>query len=174
MYDDKYKEEDIVNGVSEKERTVIEVMIIMNSINADLKFTTEQESDFENGRLPTLSFEIWSDHSGIRHSYYEKPMRTQILTHCKSSQSEQSRFSILVKKLSRRLEVVDERIPIDEKIGIVDHFTTQLVNSGYDQKKCKEIIISGLKGVQRKMERRKRSGKLYRSGLDSLEERIQK
>ena len=37
-------------------------------------------SDFQNGRLPTLAFEIWSTKEGIRHSYYEKPMRNQVLT----------------------------------------------------------------------------------------------
>ena len=60
----------------------------MNDINEDLNFTTETEEDFENRRLPTLSFEIWCGENGIRHSYYEKPMRSQILTMDRSSQAE--------------------------------------------------------------------------------------
>ena len=69
---------------------------------------------------------------------------------------------------------MDENVDIEEKVKIVDHFTSQLVNSDYDHNKSKDIVISGLKGVKRKMERRKEAGKLYRSGADSLQERIEK
>ena len=44
----------------------------MNAINPDLEFTIEKEKDFENERLPTLGFELWSEKERIRHSYYEK------------------------------------------------------------------------------------------------------
>ena len=46
---------------SKKELTCTEVSKLMNDINEDLKFTTETEEEFENRRLPTLSFEIWCD-----------------------------------------------------------------------------------------------------------------
>ena len=59
---------------SKKELTCTEVSKLMNDINEDLKFTTETEEEFKNRRLPTLSFEIWCDEDGIRHSYFEKPM----------------------------------------------------------------------------------------------------
>ena len=81
----------------------------MNSISEDLQFTSETENDFENKRLPTLAFQIWSDKEGIRHSYFEKSMRSQILTMKKSSQSEHSKCSILVNELIRRFEVLDCR-----------------------------------------------------------------
>ena len=62
----------------------------MNSISPDLMFTTETENDFANKRLPTLSFQLWSDRTGLRHSNFEKDMRCQVLTIRLSSQSEQS------------------------------------------------------------------------------------
>ena len=62
--DIKWAEDDKENDISREERTVIEIRKIMNSINEDLKFTTELESEFESGRLPTLSFEMWSDKMG--------------------------------------------------------------------------------------------------------------
>ena len=52
----------------------------MNSINPDLEFTIEIEGDFENKRLPTLRFEIWSTKEKIRHSYCKKGMRSKVLT----------------------------------------------------------------------------------------------
>ena len=132
-----------------------EITKAMNCMNNDLKFTTEREIDFESGRLPTLSFEMWSEKTGIKHSYYEKPMHSQILTHKRSSQSEKSKYSILVNELTRRFEVLDESIDLSEKVKIIDHFTKQLVNSGYDHRQSKDILISSLKGVAKKMEKRK-------------------
>ena len=70
--------EDLENEISREDRTVKEVLKMMNCINGDLKFTAELETDFESKRLPTLSFELWSEKGGLRHSYYEKPMRAQI------------------------------------------------------------------------------------------------
>ena len=122
----------------------------MNSINKDLKFTTEVESDFEKLRLPTLSFELWSEESGIRHSYFEKGMRSQVLTMQRSSQAETSKFSILVNELVRRFEVMDDEVEINEEIEIIDHFSKQLRNSGYEYKQARDIVQSALKGIIRK------------------------
>ena len=67
-------------------RTEIENLIY--DINEDIRFTTEVKKDFDNKKLPTLSFEIWCGKDGIRHSYFEKPIRFQILTMSRSSQAE--------------------------------------------------------------------------------------
>ena len=74
----EFEKEDQDRGVSRKEVTKREIEKMMNDINEDLEFTTEMETDFENGRLPTLSFEMWCEKDGIHHSYYEKPMRSQV------------------------------------------------------------------------------------------------
>ena len=63
----------------------------MNYVNTDVKFTTETERDFDKECLPALSFEILSTLEGVRHSYFEKSMRSQILTQKFSRQSEQSK-----------------------------------------------------------------------------------
>ena len=72
------------------------------------------------------------------------------------------------------LRMPDESISLNQRVETVDHFTSLLVNSGYDLSLSKEIIISGIIGVKRKLERRKLKGKQYRSGKISLLERIRK
>ena len=89
VYDEKWVRED--EQLSDKERTMREILKAMNCVNEDLRFTMEHESDFQNGRLPTLAFEIWSTKEGIRLSYYENPMRNQVLTMKRSSMSENSK-----------------------------------------------------------------------------------
>ena len=69
---DEWLKEDIESNESALKRTEREVAKAMNCISPDLVFTTETEYDFDNKRLPTLSFQMWSEREGIRHSYYEK------------------------------------------------------------------------------------------------------
>ena len=113
---------------------------------------------------------MWSDEIRLRHSFYEKDMRSQGLTQKDSSQSEQSKYSILVNELCRRFEVLDNKIMIEEKIEIIDHYTQQLVNSGYSSDQIRDIIESSLKGVMRKETKRKDMSR-YKSARDTLEER---
>ena len=151
-----------------------EVGKLMNSINEDLKFTTESERDYENKRLPTLSFEMWSNMSGISHSYYEKSMRSQVLTTRRSSQPENSKFSILVNELNRRFEVMSTDIKIEEKIEVIEKFCQQLVNSGYDYPQVRNIVLSSLKGTLKKEKRLMKERKRYKSSKETLSDRIEK
>ena len=50
-------------GESENQKMARLCLTAMNSINPDLKFTTETQEDFPNERLPTLDFEIWMEHN---------------------------------------------------------------------------------------------------------------
>ena len=97
-----------------------------------------------------------------------------MLTMNKSSQSENSKFSILVNELFRRFDMMDKKIEKDERIEIVDHFTHQLVNSGYNANQIKGIIISSLKGIMRKERRIAAGENKYRSAEESLVTRMNK
>ena len=174
VVEDKEKE-DKENNINRQELTRNEMLKAMNSVNTDLQFTMEICSDFEGERLPTLSFSIWQANDGLKHTYFEKTMRNQILLMERTSMSRQSLYSILSNELNRRLEVLDEKISKEEMVEVVDKFIQQLVNSEFKPKQIREIVISGLTGYSRKEERRKRLGKpKYRSGKDSLETRVEK
>ena len=67
----------------------------MNSINENLKFTTEAPEDFEKNRLPTLDFVIWMVRGLLYHSYYEKSMRMQYTIMQRTAMSEHQKMSIL-------------------------------------------------------------------------------
>ena len=128
-----------------------------------------------NRRLPTLGFELWSEKDRIRHSYYEKEMRNQVLTEKRSSQSENQKFAILTNELNRRLQMMDENITEKEQVEKINHFTQQLINSGYQWGQTRDIIVSSLKGFMKKEMRRKESGEIrYRKAEETLEERIRR
>ena len=157
-YKAEWEEED--SGIEDDDRIAGEYLKAMNSINPDLEFTVEKEKDFENNRLPTLGFELWSTREKIRHSYYEKSMRSQVLTEKRSSQSENQKFAILTNEMNRRLQMMDEDISIEEKVEKIDHFTQQLVNSGYNWGQIREVIVSSLKGFLKKELKRKEEKKI--------------
>ena len=65
-----------------------------------------------------------------------------------------------------------ETVGQEERDQIIDHFTQQLVNSDFGREQVYEIISSGLKGYENKVERRRRNKeKFYRLGTETLEER---
>ena len=65
----------------------------------------------------------------------------------RSSMSENSKNAILTNELNRRFLMMDESIGVDEKIEKINHFTQQLINSGYKWSQIREIVISSLRSV---------------------------
>ena len=74
----------------------------------------------------------------------------------------------------RRFEVMDDKLEISEQVEVVDHFSSQLKNSGYSYKEAREITICALKGIIRKRENRKGETKRYKSSEETLETRLNK
>ena len=75
-----------------------------NSINPDLKFTTEISEDFPDSKLPTLDFKEWLLQNGhIMHTYFEKPMKNQVLLMKRSAMASKQKYQILSNELTRRL-----------------------------------------------------------------------
>ena len=139
-----------------------------------MTFTVEWAGEFSNSRLPTLDFSMWIEQGLIRHTYYEKEMRTQLLVMRDSSMAERQKMDILSNELVRRLSNIGGNIGQYEIDQVIDHFTQQLVNSGYLRKQVYEIISSGLKGYENKIERRKRAKEnFYRKGIEQRNIKVQ-
>ena len=69
------------------------------------------------------------------------------------------KINILSNDLNRRLSNINtERMPEEEQLIVVEKFTQQLVNSGYNRQECREIVVSGVKSWIRRHERRRKDG----------------
>ena len=149
----------------------------MEAINPDLKFTVEKEEEFEDNKIPTLDFKEWLLENGhLNHTYYEKPMKNQILLMKRSAMSTRQKYTILANELCRRLSNCNmEGNPIEEKIRIIEEFTRQIKNSGFKRAEAREIVVSGIKGWKSKHARRKEDGMpFYRSAKSTLAKRYKK
>ena len=175
VYSEENKIIDLERNVSREELTREEMIKTMNSVNPDLKFTMELVTDFEENRLPTLSFTMWPGERKIFHSYFEKSMKNQVLMMEKSSIGRQAMMSIMSNEMRRRLEVMDHELPTKEKIRVIDMYTAQLVNSGYNWKQIRDIVVSALLRFVRREKRKENEGRdRYYSGQQSLQKREMK
>ena len=121
-FSEKAFKEDTTRGISKEELTKEQILKAMNSVNKDLEFTMETHKDFIDGRLPTLSFSLWPGQRCIHHSYYEKEMRNQVLVMERTAMVKQSIMSIMCNELMRRLQVIDENLPLKETINVVEKY----------------------------------------------------
>ena len=168
--------EDMRLGEDHNTRMARVCMPIMNSVNPDLVFTVETPEEFEQTRLPTLDVKLWLERGEIRHTYFEKPMKTPFLLMKRSAMSQHQRCAILANELVRRLSNIDvENIPHSEVIKVIEQFTLQLKNSEYSCKEARGHVIDGIRGWKNKIERRKRDKmEFYRLAKNTLHSRVRK
>ena len=146
----------------------------MNSINADLRFTTEAPEDFPGDRLPTLDFMLWMVDGILYHTYFEKAMKNQLTVMQRSAMSEHQRMAILSNEMVRRLSNIHRDVVEEELTGVVEQYIKQLKTSGYGRKQTREIIVCGIVGWRRKLERRENEGKgQYLAAKDTLARRTE-
>jgi hypothetical protein len=144
----------------------------MNSVNVNLRFTTEAPEDFDNNRLPTLDFVIWMLAGLLYHTYYEKAMKNQLTVMQRSEMSENQKMAILSNELVRRVSNIHRDVLEEELEGVTEHYISQLKSSGYSRKQARETVVCGLVGWRRKMERREKKGqKQYMEANETLVKR---
>ena len=90
------------------------------------------------------------------------------------AQGEQQKMDILSNEMVRRLSNVCNQVEFAEKIGIIDHYTNELKNSGYSWTEAREAVSCGLQGFLNKCEGEVRlemdfTGRLGRHSAPELE-----
>ena len=154
----EWEREDEESNQSDNERTSKEIRKVMNSVYQNIQFTSEIPSDFENQRLPTLDFEMWLEKEGenkgkILHTFFEKPMSSKYCVMEKGAMPQNTKTSTLSQEIVRRMMNTSELVNQIERNQIIEKFIKKLRRSGYDEKQIRNIVESGLKGYQSKLER---------------------
>ena len=103
VFDEEQKKIDDSKNEPDNKRMARICLPAMNSVNQNLKFTTECPEDFERERLPTLDFVIWMVNGQLYHSYFEKAMRLQYTIMQRAAMSQHQKMAILGNELVRRL-----------------------------------------------------------------------
>ena len=173
--------EDVRLNENDDVRTAKLILEVLNSLEHDLKFTTEVVSDFPSMTLPTLDFQMWPQegtnnttgktYTSIKYKFYEKEMGSKLVMLETSAASWQSKVSSLTNEVTRRLLTTSEDLPDKEKMEILETYCTKLKRSGYNNRQVQDIIISGVVGYSR---RRELIGKPHREAWETAEAREMK
>ena len=177
LFKEEWKTEDDAMDQTDLKRMGVVCLEVMNSIEDDLTFTVETQEDFVNKRVQTLDFETWFDaqEGVVRHSFFEKEMRTPLVIMERSALGNQQKHSILANDLVRRLSNLDQSMGIADQVEVINKYTYKLKASGYSRDQAKEIVVSGLRGFKNKIRRRIREGQpFYRPARKTLSMRVRK
>ena len=142
-----------------------------------MSFTVELAEDFEDNKLPTLDCKLWFNEDwSLNHTYFEKPMKSQMKIPARSAMPDRQRMNILSNGLIRRLSNIKlEQAEEGEVVKVINQFTSQLRTSGYERKKSREIVVAGVTGWRKKIERRKEQGiGFYRGASSTIKQRMKK
>ena len=101
-------------------------------------------------------------------------MKNQQVIEKASAMGTKQKYCILANEVTRRLYNT-EYGEKEEAEEVLEKMTRQLKNSGWNRKESKEIIISGYRGWERRILRRKEEGgRVYRSAGNSLNTRARR
>ena len=141
----------------------------MMGIEEYLEFTMETGEEFEGGWLPTLDINLKVDQNNqILYKFFEKPTASKVALLENTALGENMKIQSLVNDCIRRMGNTSEKVELGIRLDVVDKYGQKLLNSGYSLAKVRGILISGLKGYERKLEAsREPGGKPYNQGASA-------
>ena len=146
-------------GMTPLKKTTFIMEGIMNSICSWLVLTMETEDMFVDRKLPTLDIKIWVTVDNIiLFTFFEKEMVSPMVLHKRSAMPEGIRRATLNQEMVRRMVNTSERIPLIDRLMVVDGYAQKLINSEYSVDETRDIIVGGLKGYERLLSLSKDTG----------------
>ena len=180
----EWEREDEISGETDSRRTAREMINIMNSVYRNIQFEPEIPEDFSDSKLPTLDFRMWLDQGDeqegrhrdkVMFSFFEKEMASPFCIMEKSAMPESTTVSSLSQDLIRRMVNTCERVLQQERDRIIEEYIKKLHRSGYNKEQIWNIVESGLKGYETKLDKAAKTGaRLHRSAGSTMASRHKK
>ena len=159
-YRTEWESEDVC--LSDIERTKRVIQGAMQGLTDCLTFTVETEEDFPDGWLPTLDMKLRVDEANqIEYNFFEKPTGSDKCLQASTALNHNCLIRSLNNEVMRRMANMSSHIPMEERVKALDRFSQKMVNSGHTIEVVRRIMIGGVKGHLRKVERCKKEGKPF-------------
>ena len=171
-YKEAWRKEDADLSGEEITRRIVHES--MQGVMEPLRFTTEIGED--DGWLPTLDLQVRVESNNlVSFKYYEKPTVTNVMVQKRSAMGENEKVQILSNDMVRRLATTDPRQDKSTRVKVVDQFAKKILTSGYSLQQTRRIILGGIRGWKRRLERAKEEGRaMYRKASSCQESRLKK
>ena len=128
------------------ERTRRVIHESMMGVESFLKFTMETVEEFGGEWLPTLDTELQvREDNRVLYRFYEKPVATNMTVQFASAMEENNKMKTLANDLTRRLLNMSEDMSIQDKVLVINNYSTKLATSGYSTNQIQRIIVNGIK-----------------------------
>ena len=159
----KYDRQNEFTDMSTETRTMTIIGMIADTIDKEIKVTTDSPSCNENGRVPILDIEVWVEQNRINHCFYRKPIASKYVIMNRSAMSASIKRNTLFQEGLKRvtytrggaqlymkeggpLEIEDDKVEMrlsDTAVDKFTEFTNMMRLSGYDQF-YREKVIRGV------------------------------
>ena len=160
--------------MSSIERTKRVIGPSMSGLTKCLEFTVETEEDFADNWLPTLDLNIRvNEDNKIVYKFFEKPTASKVCLQADTALAQNSLVQSLVNDMIRRMANTSELVDEEEKRKIVDEYAQKMLNSGHKLEQVRSMVMSGLKGYEKKRRRCQApgGGPFHRSAKESSRSR---
>ena len=146
------------------------------SIMVGIDMTMETKEEFGGTWLPTLDVKLAvSKRNRIMFDYYEKPTCSNLTLQKDGAMEQNTKVGILANEVMRRMLNIGGDTNLKARWDALDDFAVKLLTSGFSLEQTRRIILSGIKGYEGKIQRRKlEMAPLYRTSEDSGASRAKK
>ena len=148
----------------------------MKGVMEGINLTMETKDDFDGEWLPTLDICLAIDGGNrLKFNFYEKPTCSNLTLQKSTAMEQNTLVGILANEVMRRMLNIGGKTGNQARLEAVDNYAVKLLTSGFGIEQTRRIILSGLKGYEGKVQRRKlEMAPLYRTSEDSGKSRARK
>ena len=148
----------------------------MRNTMKGLEMTMETKADFGGEWLPTLDVSLAiTPENRLKFKHYEKPTCSNLTVQKKSAMEQNVKVGILSNEVVRRMLNIGGETGPETRLEVIDNFARKLLTSGFKTDQVRRILLSGLRGYETKVKRRKAEGTpLYRTSKESVGSRDRK
>ena len=151
--------------------TVEKIKQLAETIDNNLKVTTDTTSNYEDNRLPILDVKVWigEDKNGetkIMHIHYIKGVSTMSVINERSAHGDQAKHNIIVNELCRILKNCSIHLSWEETSEQMSYFVKRLQYSGYSKQFRYETISKALNKHDQRIAQYQTGGTMFPAKSD--------
>ena len=94
----------------------------------------------------------------VLNTFFEKEMSAKTVIHRDSALSKNKKMASFSQNMVRHMRNTSERLPIEERVLVVNKFIQRMANSSYTREQARKVIVSGLRGYEAARKRAAKTG----------------
>ena len=155
--------------LSPTQRTLRILEGTMKGVVKGMVMTMESKEDFDGKWLPTLDISLsMSSSNRLEFKHYDKPTSSNLTLQKRSAMEVNTKMGIMGNEVTRRMFNIGGEVRNEERWETLDKFAVRIMTSGYEIDKTRQILLSGIRGYEGKIEKRLEQGvPVYRTAEES-------